>query len=369
MKDSKISVGQIVILLFLSRTFNVLNYVPAFNVKVEGTAMLYGTFIAAVMSGIILLPSLILYKKFNGENIVDVAYGRYKPLGYIVSLILFLMSLLSLVSTIVGFEYFMTNAVYENVTIALIVISMCLACFFGAINGIEGLSRASSIIFIFFLICSLFIGFGAIPVIDLINIKPILNGAVSSSFSYAFNLISQSPELYLFILLLPRINGNVNKAAFWFITLTFAYIAITNFLIIGVFSDYFEIQTFPYYTLASIVEISIFQRLDAIHMMIWVFVSFIRITLFVIITNINLQNILPSKLKIISMFVIFNIAVAASLIIGYRLGSLKQINKSVPILIIAVAFFIPLILLLITKRKERKSDDIQKDFNTVSSVN
>ncbi len=171
-----------------------------------------------------------------------------------------------------------------------------------------------------------------------------------------------NPELYVFILLLPRINGNVNKSAFWFLVLTFLFVGITNFLIMGVFGDFFATQTFPYYALASVIEFSILQRLDSIHMTIWVFVSFIRITLFIIVTNTYLQNIIPKSAKKLGIVVTFLITVICSIVISHRTSALKTINSSVPIIVITLVFVIPTILLLTTKKKEKKCNESKDDF-------
>ncbi len=362
MTKSKISAVQVVILLFLSRTFNVLNYVPAFHPKIQGTSMLYGTIIAFFISAIIVTPPLILYKRFNGENIVDLAYKKSKLFGIILSFCLFVIPLMTLIGTVVGFQYFIVDAVYADASIELMVITICVACFLGALHKLEGISRASTIIFAFFMIGTLFIFFVSIPSVEMINIRPTLEEPIVSSFSYAFNLISMNPELYVFILLLPRINGNVNKSAFWFLVLTFLFVGITNFLIMGVFGDFFATQTFPYYALASVIEFSILQRLDSIHMTIWVFVSFIRITLFIIVTNTYLQNIIPKSAKKLGIVVTFLITVICSIVISHRTSALKTINSSVPIIVITLVFVIPTILLLTTKKKEKKCNESKDDF-------
>ena len=366
MTNSKISASQLVILLFLSRAFNVLNYVPAFNGKIEGLAMLFGTIIAFFISVLILIPPLLLYHRFHGENIVDITFKKSKYLGYLLSFSIFLMSTITLVGTVVGFEFFMTNAIYEKASITVIILTICIACFVGALNGLEGLSRASTIVFVCFMLGTLFIGLGAIPDVDLLNIKPILESPVASSFTYAFDLIAQSPELYVFILLLPRINGNVNKSAFGFLFLSFLFIGITNFLILGVFSDFFTTQTFPYYALATIIEISIIQRLDAIHMTIWVFISFIRITLFIIIANIHLQSVVPNKIKKSGMLIIFVLTLAGSFMIGRQLNFLNIINNSVPLLVIIFVFVVPTILLLITKKEVANSNENEKKITVTT---
>lgn len=41
-------------------------------------------------------------------------------------------------------------------------------------------------------------------------------------------------------------------------------------------------QTFPYYALTSVIDISIFQRLDSLHVTLWIFTALFRCTLYTI---------------------------------------------------------------------------------------
>lgn len=356
MTNSKIGTGQLVILLCLSRLCNFLNYVPAFSDPIEGKSMLYGTVIALFLNGLLLIPVLMLNKRFPGENILDITYKKSKFIGTLLSLFLFLLSLVILIGTVVGFEYFMTNAVYVNASIIVIIITMCVACFFGAQSGLEGLARASGIIFVAFLAGAIFIAVASVPLVDLLNIKPIIESPIASSIKYGLELTSKNAELYVFILLIPRTRGNIIKAAIGYLLLSFMLIFATNFLIQSVLGDYFSSQTFPYYTLTTIVETKIFQRLDAIHMTLWVFISFIRISLFMLMANYSLRYILPKKTKKISLPLILIVSIFAACLIGNSTQSLNDISVKTPWIIISLVTIVPMILLFITPRREKNHE-------------
>lgn len=365
MNNLKISGGQAVLLLFLSRAFNVLNYVPLFNKSIEGTAMLYGTLIAFLLSLVLFVPPILLFKRFNGENIIDLLFKKCRPLGYVFSFVIFACTLLSLIGTVGGFEFFMTNAVYLDALIGVISVTMVISCLISSFQGLEGIARAAVIVFAFFLVGTVFIFIAAVPSIELLNIRPVISEPVKSAFSYAFGLISKSHEFILLILLFPNIKGSVAKASVKFLTLSFGFIALANFLIISVLGDFFKSQTFPYYSLTSVIEVSVLQRLDSIHMTLWVFVSFIRITLFIIFSDIYLKNIIPKKLAKFSMPFIFTTALSVAILALNKPSIADEISPQFPIIITVFLFVLPIILLVFCRNKGGAEGEKIKENETV----
>ena len=114
MPTEKISGVQAVLLLFMIRAFNTLNYIPSFNGRTDGMSLLLGSLIGTVIELLAILPALLLDRRIHGQNVITAAYNFKKTLGIVFAVIYAFVALLQLTGGIVAFEYFMTNAIYPN---------------------------------------------------------------------------------------------------------------------------------------------------------------------------------------------------------------------------------------------------------------
>lgn len=356
-----IGAGQAVILLFVSRCFNILNYVPAFTDQLENSALLYGNILGFAIQLIFIIPPLLLIRRYEGQNVITVAYNRNPVLGKVYAFLYFYLLFTQMMGTLLGFEYFMTNAVYPNSSIYFIVITMAAACFFCARYGIESISRASVAVFIFLILSSLTIFILSLKMANPLNLKPILYNPASSIIQAALYNISRSTEIVFLILLYPKIKGNLKFCSFGLIISSFLILECTVYIIVAVLGDFANTQTYPYYTLASITDTDLFQRLDSLHMMVWVFSAFIRTTLLVYLSNYTIQMVLPRKWHKITLPILFAGGCGLAIWIGQHEDKIKSLSTDTGIVMFILLFLLPLILLLFSKRKG-KSKHEEKDI-------
>lgn len=370
MKSGNISAGQVIILLFVSRCFNIFNFVPVFAQQSESGAILLGNILAVGIQLLIMIPSLILFGRFENQNVITVAYNKWRPLGWIFAILYFTIILLQAAGSLIGFEYFMTNAVYTNASILAIVLSMSVVSFWCARNGLEGIARSSIIFFVFLLASTLFITAASIEKIDLLNIHPILNDPVGSVIQVALTNTSRNPELFLLPLIYPKIKGSIKKCSIWYILAAFIMLEGLDFLLLSILGDYGFTQTFPYYTLASIADTALLQRLDSLHMMVWVFTAFIHTALLIVIGNYCIRMVLPQKAHKFTLPVMFLVCTTIATVFGYHMDILYRTNTSSSVVILFLVAVPPLLMLLITKRKKKEAQHAksQESFTVVSDA-
>lgn len=344
--EAKISTGQVFMLLMVSRAFNILNYVPMFSSGVELSALLIGNLISVLINIALLIPAMWLFKKHPNQGLFEIAFEKSRWLGYIAIAVYFVPIVLSVIGTVTGFQFFMTNAVYPLASVVFIVVTICLACFFCAKSGIEGIARAGSIVFFMLLIGIIFITIVSLDSVRLLNIKPLGSNSSSSIYRATVEVISKNTEIYLLILLVPKIRGSFAKCSVWLMVAIGAFIEVTSFIMIAVLGEFAYTQTFPFYTLASIVETNILQRLDSVHMTLWVFISFIKITAYIIIALDILKGVLPKKVHRFSLPTLFVIVLVSSIIFCYHPEVISSLNSKFPITIVMLTAIIPLLLLI-----------------------
>lgn len=352
-------------LLMVSRAFNILNYIPIFTDGVELSAALIGNLISVLINIALLIPAIWLFKKHPNQGLFAIAFDKNRWLGYVTVILYFVPIVLSIIGTVAGFQFFMTNAVYPLASVVFIVLTICLACFFCAKAGIEGIARAGSIVFFLLLIGITFITIVSFDSIQLLNVKPLGSNSGNSIYRAIIEVISKNTEIYLIILLVPKIKGSFAKCSIWLMVAIGAFIEVTSFIMISVLGEFAYTQTFPYYTLASIVETNILQRLDSVHMTLWVFISFIKITAYIIIALDALKGVLPKKVHRFSLPTLFVIVLVSATIFCYHPEIISSLSSKFPVTIVLLTAVIPL-LLLIGKRGapiEEKTYPVNTNIN------
>lgn len=351
----QISMTQMIFLLLISKAFSVLNYIPIFSNNFSLTSVLIANIICLVIGLLIIIPISLFQKRYQNQPIILVSMNKNKVFGYIVGFGYLFFIMLNVMGALVAFAFFMTNAIFPNSSSIFIIVSMAIVCFVSALNGIEGLARCGTIVFIIMVLGVSFIIFAATKSIDLTNIRPILDNPAKDIYAATSYTIFRFNEFLILILLAPNVKGKVKKTGIIFVASAILFMEIVTFYIVSVLGDYAYSQIFPYYTLASIIETNMLQRLDSVHMAIWVFISFIRISLYMVTANVCIKQMFPKVKRLVSYSIVTVVSSipAALLVNSPRL--IKQLSSPTWYSIIIFAVLIPLILLF-RPNKEKPND-------------
>ncbi|MEG0894529.1 MAG: GerAB/ArcD/ProY family transporter [Oscillospiraceae bacterium] len=345
----KITSIQLFMLLFVSRIFNTMNYMPIFSDLKDIPAFMVGAFISIFVFIIMLIPAYFYFKKFD-NNILSSALIINKPLGIIFSCFFAFEFFSSIVGTVWGLEYFLQNAVFPKASVFFLVLLICLFTFYSVKYGFEALCRSSTIIFVLLIIGILIIVLCSIPNVNLTNIKPI-SSSIINQIPYQISLTYELPLFIFFFSSVKKEKNAFINSSLLFIIISSITMIIINFIIMGVLGNYSYVQTFPYYTIASISKVSILQRLDAIHILLWVFMCFTRICLFIFATKKSLDIAFPKlKFKTIAIFIL---TVILSTILCYHPEIIKKITAHSGISVTVMATIVPLFILVRRKKLEK----------------
>ncbi len=295
MEKNRISMLQLVILLFLSRQFTSLTYSPGIGTAVSGTATLYSYLIGAGVLLLLFLPLVIMANKYPERSVVMNLQAEFRGFGIFGGFLYYGYLVLSAAHTLAQFQFFMTNAVFPDASVWVILLPMLLVAVYAASVGIEGIARSGFLIFIGFVIAVAVILFSSIPNVELKNVYPLEQNRLQEIAMGTYGVVSRSAEPILFALLLPYVGGRTGKATVGFTLLSAAVQELTAFFILTVLGRFSYSQTFPFYSLASISEISIFHRMDALYMGIWVLVGFIKLALLLALANDTVKFLLPKR--------------------------------------------------------------------------
>lgn len=356
MTDEKISGAQAVTLLFLSQAFNTMNDIPAFHDVPDGMSQLWGAGIALLIQLAALAPALLLERRYPGQNAILVGYGRGRPLGTALAALYAAALFVQLAGSLTGFEYFLTNAVYPDASILLIVLTMCATCFWASRRGLQGLARSGTFICAFFLVSLVCIAGGTLNSVDLLHLRPDLTDPVGNAFRAGLSIVARSSELYLLPLLLPHIRGGRIACALGLVLSGCLFRLAASFLITTVLGEFGWNQAFPYYTLASVSDLSIFQRLDALHMAIWTFIAFVRLTLLIQVVDRCLKMAFPLRTHPFLLPALFVLTAAGAVWLGLSTELIEPLNSNRGIVVLALTAGVPLLLLLLPARRRKTKE-------------
>lgn len=360
MEKNRISLLQLVILLFLSRQFTSLTYFPGIGKPVSGTAMLYSYLISAGVLLLLFLPLVIMANRAPERSIVMNLQGELGGFGVFGSFLYYGYVVFLGAHTLAHFQFFMTNAVFPQASVWIIILPMLAVASYAAYIGIEGIARSGFLIFIGFLLAFALIIFSSIPNVQLQNLYPIEKNVWTELTKGSYGILSRTTEPILFALLLPYLGGKAGKASVGFSLLFTVIQEISTFFILTVLGNFSYSQTFPFYSLASMSQISVFQRMDALYMGIWVFVGFIKLSLLLMVGKDILNAVflqqgkpLPTQLGLwITAGLMLGLAIPACFKIELLTISYRFLFNGVVVLLLIL--FFPLILLIKTAFAKRK---------------
>ena len=360
-RTHRISAPQLLMLLFLSRMFSVLNISPVFGTLYSGMTLLLGTLLSFFIQCAFLIPLWLLSRRYGGKTLIGCAGsagGEWLKKG--AALLFLLMFFIQICGSLSAFSFFMTSIVFQNASSVLILIPFFLVLILCVRWGLESFSRAAAIFFWLFLLSAVSICICAIPSADLFNITPLpTQGAFHNIFSAALGEISKNGELYCLLLLYPslRTPKKAVHSGFWFLLLTCVFMLVTQTVILSVLSDFGMEQTYPYYALASVVDLSVLQRLDSFHMSLWIVCAFFRSLLYLFLFKKCLGTfVIKKKARAVLFYSLAVFLFFGSVFLADHPQAVRALNTSTAIVPTLLAFVFPLVLFILLKRKEKRNE-------------
>lgn len=349
MLNNTIDTRQLFILLVLSRIFHLLTYVPRSGTSVNGSAMLLSFIVSTGFILIAFLPMWVMISRRGDSQIIDYAQEISPALARITAFIFGIFCLFVAVETVSNFIYFLTSTVYVSWPVFWLAILFTVVCAYGAAMGLEAMARVGFYLFIVTIAAGIFIAVALIPRYNSLwlispleeGVSPVMKGAVGS-FSTTFELIP-------FYLLASKTKGSKPKTfLLWAVVMLLIY-ELIGIMLLTSLGDYSKTQIFPFYAAASVAEISIFQRLDALHIAVWIFIGALKVALFLYLASFCFHRVSgrpKSKLALPlcgAAVIIVSSVLLTKVTLFHNLSAM--LRTGIPM--VTVGFILPLILMVI----------------------
>ncbi len=349
-----ITTRQLFFVLFLSRLFSLISYTPEGETSADFTMTVLALIANTVLTAVVIIPFFILIGKNRHGTIIDFAIDRSKPLGYILAGLLCVFFVVIAADTVSNFEFFVSSTVMPNASVFLICLTMGLGVIYAAHLGLEAIARMSTLVLIITALSFVVIIFAIIEHFNPVYLRAQLSGTLPQFIDMVWVNFSQNLELVALLMLSQNTEGSIKKRfTTWNIGINITMI-LTTLAVFITFGDRFILtKPFPIQTFFSVAQVSIFQRLDVLHLISWVIITFVRGAIFLFVARQALLYILPKKIQQYALSICAAVMVIVSFALSRRITVLiwlyEVISSAIPIALFAV--LIPLALLVIYKVK------------------
>lgn len=355
-RDAVITVPQLFGMLFISRMVVNITYNPYMSSNGDLTDHLLSAVISYFLTFLLLIPVYLLYRKRKDMTLADYSYFLFG--NYAVGIILLYVAYYLLVScsTLSLFNTFVSNVMDPKIPIWGLSIAVMVTACYGAWKGIEALARASGIILILICISLLFLICALIPEVETTNFTPLLYDGPQNMLTGVCFMISRTSCISVMAMLLPFVKGSVKKGILAWNTSTYLMIFLILFTIIGSLGQFLKTQVFPIYAAASIAEIGMFKRLDALFLGIWTTGLFAKMALFLYLVSLCIHRIWGAVAARWSILISGAIVVIGSVMLTESRGVAQIVydwRVLLPITLLVI-LVIPVVLLITDHIKNRK---------------
>lgn len=353
-KRPAISVSQLFCLLFISRMVVSMTYGNILIGNSEIWDHLLSAPICAILTFVILIPIYWLFMMDKKMNVLDNLRDMCGKVGiWLISLYILYFLLISF-HTVSVFEKFIFNAINPPISVPFLTVLLLFSSCYGAYKGIEAVSRASGLIFLFTVFAMIFFLISLVSSIEPINYKPLMLEGSQSLFDGIKLLISQSSCIPAMAVLLPMAKGDHKKGIIIWNAGVYLVFAALIMLVVGTMGDFAQTQLFPVYTAAGIGKFGSFKHLDSLYLGIWISGIFIKLSLFLMLTGQGIKKIWGEEARKKSI-IIFGFLISVTSFFSDKLELLSStfMTNFLIWFLILISVVIPLALLFI-RLKNRK---------------
>lgn len=351
MSQPIISRGQLAAMLICARCFSLLTFAPRTMPAYEGSVVMLSQLAATVITWILLQPMLLLSQKRDGMGTMEAAFLVNKRGGRLSALVLWLLLVLLGADALAHFQYFLSGAIYPGASPMIFVLLLAAACGYSAAMGVEAVGRMSALVVFAFFISIAAVTAVLLPQARLVNVtSPLFDGARPVVEATVSALIGNA-DLLVLPVLLPMCWKDSRVPTAWFLFGSLVLYELIPFLTLTVMGQYSRTRLFPVYTLMTIAQVSVFERLDILHLGLWILIALIKVSVYLIAARQMLDYVWVNKGRYSPLFVTIGSTAAAALFATYAApepaSPLSRMVTGGALLLFAV--IIPVVELLILR--------------------
>ncbi len=236
-RKNMITASQMFTLIFVSKMALTLIY----TVTLSDISSLWNLLLPSLASicilPLLLLPTLLFYRKNNTAALIDVNQVFF---GIMVKILYALYFFYAFLYSAFSLKAFLDTEQFDSVQAILIIIALIAAAVYASLKGIEAIARISLIILVLFLLCSVIVFGNLIPSYSSQNLIPLRLMNMSTVIDSFVFILSRFHSIAALNIFGSSIKGSIRKSTTIYVLLYFVFIVFMLILAYGTMGQYLE---------------------------------------------------------------------------------------------------------------------------------
>lgn len=353
-ENVKITPKQLILLVVISRLVITMTFFPALDSPPGNQDVWLSVLLSIPVHLSLSVPVYLLWKRFPNLSLIEYCQTILGKAGKLIGLLYVLYFLHALSVFLYQWSAFFTTAIMPETPVLFILVFLLPFCAYAVHKGIEVVSRLaeffSPLVFGGIMISFLLLA----KDMDLKVFMPFMEKSFLSILFGAVVIALRTSEILVLAMLLPYLKTNKAKVKLVFLS-TFSIVAF--FWIISLVAvlatlglDLTRILQFAYFAAVRLVNVGNFiERIESIHLSIWLLSGLLRITLYYYVIVIGLSQTFGLKSSKALAIPTLTIILPVSFALQTNIAELNEFlsYKIEPWFNLFFIFLIPSILLLI----------------------
>lgn len=299
LEGGKISARQMILLVFISRIIILFAFLPILVAPPANQDVWISILVMLPINLILAVPIYLLAKKFPNQTLYEYCQTIMGKAGQWVGLLFVWFFLHSTTISLSNFSNFFTTTIMPETPSLFFIITFTLVAAYAVHHGIEVLGRFSEFIAPFIILAIIGVFLLLSKDIDLHELTPILEKGIFPTLIGGLYASSLMIETLALGIILPFLNDQRKiKKVFIFSTfLLVPFILIITLSVLTLFgTELAKSYIYPFYGAMRFVHVGDFlERIDAIHIGIWILGMSIKISLSYYLTALGLSQLFHLK--------------------------------------------------------------------------
>lgn len=358
---NRIGWGQMAVILAISRIFSEATAIP--ETTLEYGMQRYSVIILSfAMALAAYAPIYYISCRFPEKSFISLCAEVNRPTACILAAALTVGLLSAMSETFVRLKFYASSTIFDAAPAPLLFVIITLICLYALYKGIQATARTGVITAAGFV---LLLGLTAAALFAHIRTDRVyiaFSERPEVFWDEVITEFSHNSEILIFASLGGRVRSKAARAIPLYLGISCLTLLIMTFLYNTVLGEYLGSVNFPFYTLSSLSDIALFQRLNGIDAMIWVMAAAVKLSLLAISVREIFRDSFGNKK---AAFCTAAGSLIASAVFAYCLVSdigvfemlLGVRSTGIPLLVTAVTLpLAALAAMAVGKRKERLSE-------------
>lgn len=295
-EEGRVTYKQLILLIVLNRIIITITYLLALNEPPANQDIWLSELLFFPLQLLLALPIYLLWKRFPNQTIIEYSQTVAGKLGKLVGFLLIAYILQYTAITLAQFGLFFTSTIMPETPILFFYVTLVLICAYATQKGLEVICRLSEFFTPIVLIAITTVSIFLVKDMDLKELSPVLEKGLLPVLQGGLIYTARTVEVLGLAMVLPYLNNRQKVKTVFIISfaLTSLFFVIITLPVLTVFElGERKALKFPFYSVIGLVDIGDFiERVEAIHMAIWVLGIFVRVSFLYYLTVFGLSQLL-----------------------------------------------------------------------------